>query len=294
MPPADIHVDEAVVRTLLDGQCPDLADRALRHEADGFDKSIWRLGDDLAVRLPRRRSAVEFLENEITWLPRLAADLPLAIPVPVRVGAATADFPYPWMVTAWFKGALAAHSQLRSPDETAVRLGAFLRALHRDAPPDAPENPYRGVPLGERREAFESRAHALDGRVDVAGARRLFEAGSSAPHWRGARQWLHGDLHPFNLVVTSGELSAVVDFGDLCAGDPAVDLACGWMFLPLSSVEKMWHAYATSDEDLVVRALGWTVLFATIFLELGVDGRNDYPQVGARTIEVALAFDSSH
>ena len=49
----DVDIDEALVRTLLHNQHPDLAGLELREVAGGWDNRMWRLGEDLAVRLPR-------------------------------------------------------------------------------------------------------------------------------------------------------------------------------------------------------------------------------------------------
>lgn len=293
MPDPDIHVDEAIVRSLIDDQCPDLARLTLHHFASGFDNSVWRIGDELVGRFPRREVAVALLENELKWLPLLSERLPLAVPRPVRVGRASLDFPYPWSIARWFDGAPAYGAALTRPHATARLLARFMSALHSSAPPDAPYNLFRSVPLHSRVDAFEERVSVLSGGVGEPGLRGIWDRALDAAPWERAPSWIHGDLHPMNLVVENGELAAVLDFGDLCAGDPATYVACAWMLLPSDAVGTLLGAYANTDSALESRALGWAALFGLMFLEIGREGPAAYARMGARTLESVLAYASA-
>ena len=149
MPAAEHPIDAALVRRLLETQHPDLAELPLVEVACGWDNVIYRLGDAWSVRLPRRALAVSFTRNEQRWLPRLAPTLPLPVPVPVRLGAPGCGYPWTWSVCPWFEGETAADAAL-DLERAARELGAFLAALHQPAPADAPHNPFRGGPLGDR------------------------------------------------------------------------------------------------------------------------------------------------
>lgn len=293
VPDPDIHVDEAVVRSLIEGQCPDLSSLTLRRVASGFDNSLWRIGDDLVGRFPRREVAVALLVNELRWLPLLSERLPLAVPRPVRVGRATPDFPYPWSIARWIDGTPACETVLTRPESTASLLAGFMSALHTDAPPGAPHNPLRSVPLGSRTAAFEERIVALGADVGDPGLRAIWDRALDAPQWERAPTWIHGDLHPMNLLVEGGELVAALDFGDLCAGDPATDVACAWMLLPPDAVGSFLGAYENADPSLEARALGWATLFGLMFREIGLEGPASYAKVGARTLESVLAYASA-
>src|SRR5205807_1749351 len=192
---------------------------------EGWDNKLFRLGDDLAVRLPRRATSAALIEQEHRWLPLLSGRLPLPVPVPLRVGHSGCGFPWSWSVVPWFSG----HSALLAPPEdlaaTAVALGRFLCALHQPAPADAPHNPWRGVPLTTRAATLRKHLHQLDDLVDGVAVLDLWERVLSTPSWSGPPLWIQGDLHPGNLLVSDGRLSAVLDFGDLAAGDPATDLS---------------------------------------------------------------------
>ena len=240
-PAADVEITPALVERMLRRQHPDLLAEAggaarLTPVADGWDNVIYRLGERYAVRLPRRVVAAELVRNEQRWLPRLAGPLPVGIPVPVRVGEPDAGYPYPWSVTGWFDGTPADETPQAERSAVAAELAAFHTALHTPAPADAPHNPVRGVLLATRSTAMRTRLESgsVPHAPEVAA---LWEDLVSAPPWPGPALWLHGDPHPANALLEGGvagttgpHLVAVLDFGDITAGDPATDLAAAWLW----------------------------------------------------------------
>ena len=294
-PEADYELSESDLRRMLDGQFPAYRRKTLARLNEGFDNVLWRLGDDLIIRLPRRAISVPLLENEIRWLPRLGPRLPIDVPIPVHVGAPTTLFPLPWVIVPWYEGV--AGDEVAEPASVAVarQRGEFLRVLHRPAPPEAPENPFRGVHLGERGTTFEERMNFVldqDERVDEVALRRAWARALEATPLEGPRQWIHGDLHPANLIFADGLIRAVVDFGDFCAGDPATDLAGAWMLVTPDALDEFLHAYGKNDRDLVARALGWATLFGLMFVQLGAEGRAHYERIGRRTLENVTGFSA--
>ena len=262
MPGAEVAIDSSLVRALLDEQHADLAPRTLVEAGEGWDNKLFRLGDDLVVRLPRRQVAAALIEHEQRWLPVLAPYLPLPISAPVRVGRPGCGFPWAWSVAPWFEGRAAAALTDGQTDAMAVRLAEFLAALHRPAPPDAPLNPYR-TSLAARSDAFRERLRRCEQQVDQASALAVWQTALAAPAWSGPALWLHGDMHPGNLLVSSGRLMAVIDFGDLAAGDPAVDLSVAWMLWP-GNIRHVCRATVDrlagrTDESLWQRARGWAI-----------------------------------
>ncbi|MDH6223130.1 MULTISPECIES: aminoglycoside phosphotransferase family protein [Streptomyces] len=276
-----IEITAELVRDLLREQHPDLAGRPVRFGARGWDNQLWRLGDDLAVRLPwATRSADALLRTEHAWLPGLAPGLPLRVPVPQRLGEPSARFPRPWIVTTWVPGTPADVAPVTRAAEAAAGLAAFLSALHRPAPAGAPAGRGRGGPLADHAESFDggfASATAL-GLVPAPDAvRALWEDALSAPVWPGPALWLHGDLHPANVLTSEGALCGVIDFGDLCAGDPACDLAAVWILLPDDALARFHEAYEPAvDAATLRRARGWAVLKAlacALIGDAGVHGR---------------------
>lgn len=266
IPAHDVEITDALAGSLLAAQHPDLADLPLRRVANGWDNVVYRLGDDLALRLPRRKAAHQLLLHEVRWLPFLAPRLPLPIPAALRRGRPDAGYPYHWAVVPWFDGASAAALTAGERDHYAGELGRFLRALHVPAPADAPHNRVRGVPLAARSAAFAAR---LSGAVlPVQGPwEEIFRAGAEASPYHGPPLWLHGDPHPHNVVTASGSggtrIAAVVDFGDLTAGDPASDLAVAWLHFSAAG-RRAFAAELRHDDATWLRARGWAVHYALL------------------------------
>lgn len=284
-PDAEFPIDLDLIRRLLADQHPDLAELPLQTADAGWDNVLVRLGDDLAVRIPRREAAAHLVEHEQRWLPELAPLLPLPVPVPLRRGRPTAYYPWSWSVVPWMDGEPGDRVRATDVTETATRLGRFLRAMHRPAPPEAPHNPWRSGPPATRNDTFEERMGRLAGLVDEASLREVWAEALGAPHHAGPPSWLHGDLHPANTLVSGGAVVAVLDFGDLCAGDPAVDLGAAWMSIPDSGLPAFGAAYGPIDAHLARRARGWAALFGLMLLEIGLGGRPTYAEVGRSTLD---------
>ena len=285
-PSAEIHIDEALVRTLLADQCPHLADQPVRVVANGWDNVIARVGDDLAARLPRRAVAAALIESEQRWLVELAPRLPLPIPVPVHCGTPTEQYPWPWSVTPWFGGASAADAPPADLDATARTRAGLVAALHTPAPADAPANPFRGVALAERAAAVEQRAHSLADRIDLDTTMRVWNHLAATEPWSGPALWLHGDLHPSNMLTDAGSLSAVIDWGDLTAGDPATDLSIAWMLFDRQQ-RDVFRDLADIDPATWRRAAGWALNLSLAYLT--GDDSTSMPAIGRATLAEVLA-----
>lgn len=286
-PGCEVDVDEGMVRDLLAAQHPDLAGLSLRLLDAGWDNILWRAGDDLLVRMPRREAAAELALHEQRWLPDLARFLPLPVPAPLRTGVPNDVYPWAWSVVPWIEGVPGDRAEATDPAATAERLGRFLRALHRPASPTAPTSRWRGVPLARRTDTFEERLDTLADEIDADFLRTVWRQALDAPAFEGSARWLHGDLHPANTLFQHETLAAVIDFGDLCAGDPATDLAGAWMLLPASSIPAFFRAYGADANvgGLYHRSIGWAVLFALMLLDIGLDDKPTYTVVARATIE---------
>jgi aminoglycoside phosphotransferase (APT) family kinase protein len=287
-PAAEIDIDEGLVRRLLRVQHPDLADLSLRVLANGWDNVVLRLGDELLVRLPRRAAAADLIEHEQQVLPTLA-DLVggvVRLPVPERIGLPQDDYPWSWSIVPWIEGAPVGLDP--QPVAVAEQLGEFVRRLHQPAPADAPHNPVRGTPLQDRDRAVRERL--ATGRVPHADTvATAWERALVAPGWAQPPVWLHGDLHPFNLVAHDGRLAAVVDFGDVTAGDPATDVATAWLTFGADlEGRRTFLTHVATDDATVERARGWALSIATAL----VAASDDHPAhhaLGVRTIEAVLS-----
>ena len=250
--------DDARVDRLVRSQHPSLAG-PLRLVEHGWDNDIYRLGDEFSVRLPRRVEAAELVVNEQRWLPTIARMLPLAIPEPVAVGVPDEGYPWHWSICRWLPGEPAWRVDAASRASFAAEFAAAITALHVPAPTDAPPNPVRGVPLASRDSAVRARLEALPELVPV------WEDAIAAPAFDGEPVWLHGDLHPANVLVADGRLTAIIDFGDLTSGDPATDLAAAWLFFEPEGRE-LFTARIDTDAATWARARGWAVAMASAFV----------------------------
>ncbi|MFI7002349.1 aminoglycoside phosphotransferase family protein [Nocardia sp. NPDC050175] len=265
----NVEIDEALVRSLLSEQHPDLSGLGLQRVAAGWDNQMWRLGEELAVRMPRTPRAPALLAKERQWLPRLAARLPLPVPTPIRFGEASAIFRRPWTIARWVPGEPADRATISRVEHAADALAGFLRALHQEAPAEAPVNPGRGVALATFAHDAGPKLQAFVPDGIVADVQHVWEAAVSAPEWAGPPVWLHGDLHPANVVVSGGTIAGVIDFGELCAGDPANDLAAAWLLLPTGGAARFLDTYEIGDAAMVRRARGWAVLHAASLISIG-------------------------
>lgn len=265
-----------LVREALAEQHPDLAGLPLREVAGGWGNQMWRLGDDLAVRVQRMDPTPAPQLKERRWLPVLGPRLPLPVPVPVRCGEPSARLPRHWTVMTWVPGEPLDRGAITRGEHAADALAGFLRALHVGAPADAPTSTDRGAHPRDATDGFEGflRAVAPD---DAAAVRSVWADAVAAPAWEGPPVWVHGDLHPANVVVADGTLAGVVDFGDLFAGDPAWDLAAAWVLLPAGTAARFFDAYARADDATVRRARGLAALKALFLLLMGQNGDRGLP-----------------
>lgn len=324
-PDADVHLDASVVRALLEAQYPDLLGAggaaAIVEVASGWDNAVFRVGDEVAVRMPRRAPAAALVAGELRWLPVLAERVPVPIPAPIRAGRPGLGYPYPWSVVPWLEGLDGASVSPADRAGAAVGLAAFLEALAVPAPAGAPENPYRGVPLRDRDGVTRDRVALLAAPGEAGGVDGGRGAGAlgaaagvlapddivtllavwgdavAAPAWAGRPVWVHGDLHPGNLLLgfppggASVHLAAVLDFGDLSAGDPATDLATAWLTFDAAGRARFRAAIDAAigpDDATWRRARGWAVaLGVAIVATVGAGGR--IGRIGAHALTEVLA-----
>jgi aminoglycoside phosphotransferase (APT) family kinase protein len=275
-PAAEMDVDAALVVALLHDQLPGLTGE-VRVVANGWDNVIARVGDALCVRIPRRALAAPLVQQEAAWLPRLAPALPVDVPVAVAVGVPGPRYPWTWLVCPWFEGRPLAEVPVGDRVVAAAQLGAFVSALHHPAPADAPVSPWRGIPLAAVEPRVVERVAEVppaDGALLWATWRRCVEA---APY-AGSPLWVHGDLHPLNVLARLGPqpaLRAVIDWGDLCCGDPATDLAVAWLAFDERGRAAFRAAAAERhplDDPVWDRALGWAVALGLLFMLDAVPG----------------------
>lgn len=288
MPAAEVDITASLVESLLRSQRPDIGHLKVTLLANGWDNVSFRVGEALVARLPRREVATRLIDNEASWLPTLAPTLPLAVPVPEFVGEPEESYPWRWTIVPWIPGRPVVLSTDLDLAQAAETLGLFLRALHRPAPPEAPENPFRGVPLQTRNSATRERILRLSSVIDAPSVLQHWEEAMSGPGFEGESVWLHGDLHPNNLLASDGRLTGVIDFGDITAGDPATDLSIAWMLFPPDLRTQFRDSYGGADDETWRRARGWALSLGTAYLAHSADNPT-MGRIGERTMQRVLA-----
>ncbi|GAA2459797.1 aminoglycoside phosphotransferase family protein [Streptomyces macrosporus] len=244
-------IDDDLVRRLIAGQFPQWTELTVeRFPSGGTVNAMYRLGDAMVVRLPLVKGGAKDVSTEQEWLPRLVSRLPTAIPEVLGVGKPAEGYPWPWSVYRWLPGENPEAGALSEPVLLAKDLAGFVAAMRSITLPGAPEA-YRGGPVASldasTRAAIEELRGIPQEGVDCDAATAVWEDALRAPGWDGPPVWLHADLMPGNLLVDSGRLTAVIDFGCMGVGDPACDLFPAWNLLPAEAREVFRETLGVDD-----------------------------------------------
>jgi aminoglycoside phosphotransferase (APT) family kinase protein len=278
-PSAQTALSVALVSRLVASQFPDLAHLPIRFVAEGWDNAMYRVGNDLCARLPRRKIAEDLIKVEQEWLGRIAPLLPVPIPAFVRLGKPDLGYPWVWSLVPWMPGEPVGTGRLETGE--GVALGHFLKALHVPAPAHAPISDCRGGPLSTRADMVDFRAGRL--RADFDWIDR-----NVMPIWHAALRapddappvLLHGDLHPRNVLMKDGKLSAIIDWGDMCGGDPATDLAALWLLLPSPQSRALAVDIYRPSPATLLRAKGWAITWGLLLLDTGRVDNAEHAAIG--------------
>lgn len=271
-----LKIDEALVRSLVAAQFPQWKELSVQPVAlSGWDNRTFHLGDQMLVRLPSAQAYAFQVEKEHRWLPKLAPHLPLPIPVPLAMGEPALGYPWKWSVYRWLEGEAAATAHIDDLNKFAAGLAGFLNALQKidpeGGPLPGPENFYRGGEIKVYEPEMLQALALLKNRVDVEAARRVWKK-ALATAWRRPPVWIHGDVSAGNLLVQRGELSGVIDFGQVAIGDPACDLSIAWTMFAGESRE-LFRAKLCLDEGTWMRGRAWT-LWKAMIIAAGLVGAN--------------------
>lgn len=283
----EIPSDEALVRRLLAAQFPEWADLSIaRFESAGTVNALYRLGDDLVVRMPRTDWAKGALDRQRRWLPQIAPQLPVEVPLPLATGRPAGGFPREWAVYPWIEGENQVENRLADPAALARDLASFIRALHAVDFPGG--HAARRGTLPGWNEQVQASLEALAGVIDTAAAAAAWESVLRTPEWSASPVWIHGDVMPGNLLVRDGQLRAVIDWEAFGLGDPATDLAVAWNLLPAGAREVL-RTELDVDEDTWARARGWALCTGLAALPYYKETNPLFAENGRYRIEEVLA-----
>jgi aminoglycoside phosphotransferase (APT) family kinase protein len=265
----EVDIDADLVRGLLATHFPRWADLPITRVASaGTENAMFRLGTDLAVRLPMIAGATPGITREQQWLRKLAPHLPVAVPEVVGVGEPTENFPWQWSVCRWLDGCNPEVDGLAEPEDLAIDLAEFIGALRSVDPAGGPRQS-RGGRLADRDEATVAALEAARGLVDIRDAdidalRGIWAEAVTIPG-SAQRTWAHGDLSPGNVLIDQGRLRAVIDFGGVGVGDPTVDLIVAWNLLP-AAARPILRAALDVDDATWARGRAWALSISAIQL----------------------------
>jgi aminoglycoside phosphotransferase (APT) family kinase protein len=288
----EVRTDASLVRRLVEGQFPQWAGLPIAPvQSAGTDNAIYRLGDDMSVRLPRIHWAVGQAATEHEWLPRLAPLLPLSIPEPLALGAPAEGYPWSWAVHRWLDGETAIPQRIADPRQIASELAHFVAALQQIDPRDAPLS-VRGVPVARQDVAARAALVELHGTIDTDAATAAWDSALGEPEWEGPPTWLHGDLQAGNLLARDGRLSAVIDFGCMGVGDPACDFMVAWTYLS-AGTRDAFRAELPVDDATWGRGRGWALSVGLIALPYYEVTNPVLAGIARRAIDEVLADHAS-
>ena len=278
----EIHIEDQLVRRLLATVSSAYDDLPLRRfEVTGSTNALFRLGDELLVRIPRQPGGSETIEKEARWLPYVAPHLPIAVPEVVAVGEPGFGYPEKWSVVRFLPGD---RPEVPRPDEAprhglAADLAGVVRALGSlDVPEVARSDPalewYRGRPLASMDDSM--REYLRDSRPLVGHPDLEIDLDAVASAWTRIMQlpgahrevgprWYHGDLNAENLLIRDGRLVAVLDFGGLSIGDPTIDLVVAWQLLD-PAARARFRDTASVDSATWMLACGWALVLSVMGL----------------------------
>lgn len=288
----EININESLVRLLINTQFSQWAHLPVKAvKSAGTDNTLYRLGDEMVVRLPRIYSASRQIDKEQYWLPKLAPFLPLAIPNPLAAGVPAEKYPWHFSVYQWLIGEDASIKSIVDMDQAAIDLAEFLLALHQIDPMHGPSfgehNFFRGEPLVVRdkstRAAITSLHHLFDAKIMI----KVWNCSLEAA-WNDSPCWIHGDLIPTNLLVQNDRLSAVIDFGGLGVGDSACDLIVAWSFLTAKTRETFRTTMAV-DDNTWIRGRGWALTIGLIAFDYYQETNPILAGIAKRLIEEVVA-----
>lgn len=284
----EFDIDQSLVRRLLAKQFPQWGDlRLVPIRSAGTDNALFRVGEDMVVRLPRIEAAVSGVEKEARWLPRLAPLLPVPIPIPVAVGVPAEGYPWTWGIYRWIEGENPTPGHIADVDTLTHELTDFIGALHdvdlRGGPPAR-----RGAPLEVQDDEARSALAQLNRSIDTDAANAAWDQALATPAWSAAPVWVHGDLLPGNLLVRGSHLSGVIDWAGLGIGDPACDLAAAWALLPRRARDN-FRAGLGVDDATWARGRGWALSIGVIALSYYRNTNPSFAAVAHHLIREVLA-----
>ena len=285
-------IDAGLVQRLVKAQFPQWAELAVEPvQVEGWDNRTYRLGDSMTVRLPTAAGYAPAVDKEDRWLPVLAPQLPVAVPEVLGKGVPGEGYAFNWSIRRWLSGETSSPERIDDLVEFAVAVAEFIKALQGCDPSGGPvagaHSFHRGAPPAYYDDETRQALVALEGHIDTVAATTVWEAAIGSV-WDGPPTWFHGDIASGNLLVSQGNLSAVIDFGTSGVGDPACDLVIAWTMFDGES-RAAFRRTVDQDAGTWARARGWALWKALIVMAADLGSNEKRVAVNRRVIEEVLS-----
>lgn len=289
---AEWDVSEAVAEKLIRSQFPELSGQQVERIDFGWDNTVFRVGSEFVFRFPRRKAAVPLIHTEAKVLPKLESRLPIPYSKPIYFGKSDSTYPAPFLGYRYLPGAFPISLSDEQRALSTKSLALFLKRLH-SYPISAAETD--GVPLDHRNLTdLASRKKRMlnflselsphlpkDDYAAISDYLKRLNIDEVLPR----RAFLHGDLHFKNLLVDSGgNISGVIDWGDLNIGHPGGDLNVVYGFLPPRERTRFFDEYGEVDEETKVLARMIAVFLPMLIMMQALDDNDERVAGEARAV----------
>ena len=282
-----------LARKLIAEQFPEYASLPIVDvEKQGHDNLTYRLGDDMLIHMPTAAGYALKVPKEQELLPQLAKRLSIRIPAPIKMGKPSADYPYPFSIYKWLSGKSINLLTLtdKEKEQLTFDLSKFLKELQSISDIEGPEpgqhNWWRGDHVSVYDKGAREQIAELAEIIDVTRALALWDK-ACATKWDKQPIWIHGDFAIGNILMDSGKLSAVIDFGGVAVGEPACDLVIAWTYLS-GKAREIFISEMNMDPDTWLRARAWALWKATFELCQITDKNSPEAQVQKRIIDEVM------
>ena len=251
----EIEVDQVTVKNLIRAQFPEWSHLPIKKlKTSGTVNTIFKLGHDLSIRIPKLPLGVQQIEKEHKWLHELQNSLTLKIPRIIKIGRPNHALPWKWAIYEWIEGEVIDSKHFKSNRANITILSEFLIELQRFNPNErllhGEHNYFRGEALINRDQITRETIFKLRQFINFKIAEKIWDSGLQYNPTAEEKGWIHGDLQPGNILVHKGKIKAIIDFGALGYGDVSCDLMPAWNLLDRKARVKL-------REELDIQASTW-------------------------------------
>lgn len=288
LPTTEVHLDVEAVRRLVAAHFPKWRELPITEAPfTGTQNTLYLLGSEFCVRLPRRTRVAARLEKEVRWLPVIGRYSRLEVPTVEAAAPPGPAYPMPWAVYRWIPAERLVAEKIADERDAALRLGAFVAQLRCIDPRNGPPS-QQDRPMSERDRDVRSALSVIGDVVNRSAVWRAWQRLLAAPSWHGRPTWTHGDLLPPNLLLRNDRLVGVVDFGCAGVGDPAVDLIAAWSIFG-SSARDVFRGAVGADDDAWARGRAFALHQAVVIAAAHHATPGPMLAVAARTAAAVIA-----